>query len=187
MPASVRIPIEDKPLVIFVGGFCDSLVKAMLRFYRSYEHPRQAKAYSSHLMGGAIAEQIALWKEKTGCPVALIGHSYGGDTVVRVAEQMARTHSDPPIDLLITIDPVSRRGGVPRQPLTAARRWFNSRVGDARENLSRPNIVALIGGHWQALLPLGLVEREHEIRAPYDHIHVAAMIEPFMDEVLNLE
>ena len=183
MVATVRVPPEDKPLVIFVGGFCDSIVKAMQRFYHSYEQPGQVKAYSSHLMGGAIAEQIALWKDKTGQPVVLIGHSYGGDTVVRVAEQLARRRSDQPIDLLVTVDPVSRRGGVPRQPVTAAGRWFNSRVGDARKNLSRPNIVALIGGHWPPLLPLGLVEREHEIHAPHDHVHVDVMMEPFMDEV----
>lgn len=186
MSASILALPQDKPLVIFVGGFCDSIVKPMLRVYRGYENPYQVKVYYGHTMGRIIEEQIVRWREESGRPIVVIGHSYGADTVVRVAERLMKRYPDPSIDLLITVDPVSRQHGVPKHPITSARRWLNTRVADPHKAPTISNIVALIGGHWKPLLPLGLVEREHEVHPPADHVSICAMMEPFWKDVQEI-
>ncbi len=187
MSPPLRALAQEMPLVIFVGGFCDSLVKVMVRLHRECQFSHQVKVYYPHTMGKTIEEQIVYWKTKTTQPVVLIGHSYGADTSVRVVERLAAHHPGITVDLLITLDPVSRRGGVPRAPLRAAKRWLNARVDNPWKLWTISNLVALIGGHWPALLPLGLVAREHEVAPPYDHVSVRTMIEPFWDEVRTIK
>ncbi len=80
--------------------------------------------------------------------IALIGHSYGGDTAMTVVRR-----SGIKLDLVVTLDAVSRRGylqhlpffrGASRKPANLYR-WINVYVPFSTE---KSNLVALVGGHW---------------------------------------
>lgn len=139
-------PGEATPLVVFIGGFADALNRNVVRIFCAYderwEHTR--KLYFSH--GDEIGQMARTIRERAaGAPVALIGHSYGGNAAYLLAEALADSAD---IRLLVTLDPVSgeREGSqVPRPP--GVRRWINVRVGSA-PGLSSCGLAGAIGGAW---------------------------------------
>lgn len=77
-----------------------------------------------------------------GHSVALIGHSWGGDAAVNLVARKL----DAPIDLLISLDPVSRKGA-PRRKIPNVRHWLNIHIDYSQSTwLDIPNLVARIGG-----------------------------------------
>lgn len=139
-------PGASTPLVVFVGGFADGLNRNVVRIFCAYderwEHTR--KMYVSHdqafdRLRRDIVERAA------GAPIALIGHSYGGNVAHLLAESLG---NDADVRLLVTLDPVSgeREGSAaPRPP--GVRRWINVRVGSP-PGLSSCGLAGAIGGAW---------------------------------------
>lgn len=139
-------PGAARPLVVFIGGFADALNRNVVRLYCGYdeqwEHTR--KLYLSHGEEPALARDVII-DRAAGGPVALVGHSYGGDAAHRLAEAL-----DGFVDvrLLVTLDPVSSRyqGGRAPRP-RGVERWINVRVGSA-PGLSSCGLAGAIGGAW---------------------------------------
>lgn len=139
-------PGENTPLVIFVGGFADGLNRNVVRIFCAYderwEHTR--KLYFSH--GDAVEAMASVIRERAaGAPVALIGHSYGGNLAWLLAGALAE---DVDLRLLVTLDPVSGerdRQQAPRPP--GVERWINVRVGSP-PGLSSCGLAGAIGGAW---------------------------------------
>jgi|GEM_PF-435031 len=135
---------ELRPLLVLTGGFLDGI--------RGYTHriilrcPRDLSDsydiyYRQHQEKSAVRELIELYA-KRGKSVVVAGHSWGGDTAARAAQA-----SGAPIDLLITLDPVSRKG--PPENSASLKRWLNIYIDyDAATWLEQSNDIARIGGPW---------------------------------------
>jgi len=125
---------------IFVGGFGDSRSAIVKSYYDNYHQNNPDSAYYSWTNLKDILQDIA--NAKPGDPINLIGHSYGGDTAAKAAMLSCKK-----VNLLITIDPVSRF----RPDLNALAGKVGTWVDvDAEGNsIFQPsNFIAAIGGKW---------------------------------------
>lgn len=136
-----------RPLILVVGGFLDQILG------NSYAVGARCPAelreghdiwFREHYEGRRMRDLVAFYASKRRS-VVLIGHSWGGDAAVNAVARKV----DAPIDLLITLDPVSRKGP-PRTRLPNVRRWLNIHIDYSRSTwFDIPNLVARIGGPWE--------------------------------------
>lgn len=169
-----------RPLLLVVGGFIDQILG------NSYAVSARCPAdlrerhdiwFREHYEGRRMRELVAFYAAK-GQPICLVGHSWGGDAVVNAVARKV----DAPIDLLITLDPVSRKGP-PRQRLANVRHWLNIYIDYSRSAwFDIPNIVARIGGPWE-----GVACADTNIACPPDITHAWAwgMFERYGEAVLR--
>lgn len=136
-----------RPLVLVVGGFLDQVLGNS--YTVASQFPPDLKSccdiwfreyYETEAMRGLVRCYT-----KKNLPIALIGHSWGADAAVNA---VAAKVTDP-IRLLISLDPVSRKGP-PRSRLLNVGHWLNIHVDYAQAPwLDISNIVARIGGPWE--------------------------------------
>ncbi|AHX04967.1 hypothetical protein [Ehrlichia japonica] len=141
-----KITPGTKPLVIFIGGASDDRTKFVLRLYARYytqNHNHQDIAYATW-GSSAIIPIIKAWYEAQQ-KICLVGHSWGGDTGYRTIKTLITTT----IDLLCTIDPVSRAGVGGKLPKPQnLKKWYNVAVDYKKVKSSINNIIAQLGGPW---------------------------------------
>lgn len=139
-----------KTLVVFVGGCADDVAQPVLRWvFPDYEHTYgrgqtriQDVCYSEYGCGN-VPPVMQKWfdaKQK----IVLVGHSWGGNGVVGLAEE----NPNIAIELLVTLDPVSRsRNGDEAKPGNV-KRWLNVYVDYNVADYCAANMVARTGGPW---------------------------------------
>ena len=96
--------LSKAPAEIFIGGAGDEhsrLVLSYVQARREKLHRERQVHYLPHWKIAA-AERLALALRQGGHPVALVGHSWGGDTAVRVARRLSFTV------VVIGADPVAK-------------------------------------------------------------------------------
>lgn len=149
-----------KTLVVFIGGCGDSIYQPLLNsvfapYEKAYGHGinrRQDVSYSEHGVGN-VPPLLKRWF-KANQKIVLVGHSWGGNS----AYKLALEHSNIPIELLVTLDPVSYSSQhiKPKN----VKRWINSYVQydvksvvkDLFGNIStikNGNPIALLGHPWE--------------------------------------
>ena len=171
--------LEDigRPLVIFLGGFLDAstlrLYNTVLEykngpwyadgsttpppaFFSERPFPWDENAmramgeaqdiyYRAHDTRAHIQLLMALY-HAAGQRIALVGHSWGAASAYKAAAK-----SDAPVDLLITLDPVSVFPLGERQRPVNVRRWVNVYLDFKRADLrDSSNLTAWIGRPWGA-------------------------------------
>ncbi len=102
----------------------------------------------------------------------------GGDAAVNLVARKL----DAPIDLLISLDPVSRKGA-PRRKIPNVRHWLNIHIDYSQSTwLDIPNLVARIGGPWEAA-----ENADVNVSCPPDMTHAWAwgMFERYGEKVLR--
>ncbi|CAI1584043.1 alpha/beta hydrolase [Serratia fonticola] len=146
-----------KTLVVFVGGAMDASYQPLLSgVFAPYEerNGRDAKdntgkvitqrkqdvAYSEH-GGGKVPPLMKEW-HAAGQKIVLVGHSWGGDRAILLAKE----NPDIPIELLVTLDPVSRKGKSPKP--ANVKRWDNIYIDYSIADGSSANLIARTGGPW---------------------------------------
>lgn len=168
--ASEPETVPLRPLVLVIGGFLDQLLAnsyAVSRLYPDDLRARHDVFFREHAEGRDMRILVEHYAGR-GLPVALIGHSWGGDAAVNAvaAKTAAR------IDLLITLDPVSRKGP-PAESLPNVGLWLNIHVDYAAAALCNvSNMVGRIGGPWQAVRA---AHRNVACPRDVDHAHAIAM------------
>ncbi|MGQ6546254.1 hypothetical protein ACUNEV_01785 [Serratia sp. IR-2025] len=147
-----------KTLVVFVGGAMDASYQPLLRgVFVPYEEKngrdtkdntnkvitqrKQDVAYSEH-GGGKVPPLMKEW-HAAGQKIVLVGHSWGGDRVILLAKE----NPDIPIELLVTLDPVSRKGKSPKP--TNVKHWDNIYIDYSIADRSSANMIARTGGPWE--------------------------------------
>lgn len=141
-----------KTLVVFIGGAADYKFQPLLRgvFYlyeREYGSSQdriQDVSYSEH-GGGKVPPVMKKWFE-AGQKIVLVGHSWGGDRVIRLAEDNPQIN----IALLVTLDPVSRSKNGQQAKPNNVKRWLNVYIDYKVADLSSANNIARVGGAWEA-------------------------------------
>jgi alpha/beta superfamily hydrolase len=174
---AVQCP-KYQPLVMFIGGARDAEDKNVLSGifspYDKANEPFQDVGYGTYQTGGEVA-QIATHWHLQGQKICLVGHSYGGDTVMDVVTRLA--NEGVPVEIAVTLDPVSRIGAGANQPKPPSlKRWLNIYVDYAKVGtggITTPNSVALAGGSWghcdQADINKSLDSVSTEDYKGYDH------------------
>lgn len=135
-----------RPLVLVVGGFMDQVLANSYAVSEQYPADLAARhdVWFREYYEARFMRNLVHFYAKRGKPVAIIGHSWGGDAAVNA---VSRKVPDA-IELLVTLDPVSRKGP-PRRRLSNVRYWLNIYIDYASTTwLDVPNLVARIGGPW---------------------------------------
>ena len=161
-----------KPLAVFLGGFLDA---STLQFYntaleyrdgprfdapppafspeRPFPWPEQRRGmagdqdiyYRSHDTRGYISRLMDVY-HRAGRPIALIGHSWGGASAYKLALK-----SGLPVDLLVTLDPVSVFPLGERRKPRNVRHWVNVYLDFKRADMTdSSNLTAWVGRPWGA-------------------------------------
>ena len=145
MPDAAAPP--DTPLLILIGGAGDGTLRKVGQVVdwlraRPDAASREVR-YFFHWQKGAVLDLIAA--QPPGRPIRLIGHSWGGNCAARVAAALGAEGR--PVDLLVTIDPVTRGIGPAflSQVKAGTRHWINIRAGGAA-GFDYSDLVAAIGG-----------------------------------------
>lgn len=154
----VPLPLEGQfngrasHAVLFIGGFCDCWAGRSHRLYaniaplasnevRAYYHWDGVGMGLVYDRCDSIVADVQQWsQEHPGCPILLIGHSYGGSAAMHVARCLKPKLC--PIAVL-TLDPVSRRQSSERAESVDywAHTWQQSGGGWA-------DVIPRIGGRW---------------------------------------
>ena len=169
-----------RPLVLVIGGFLDQILGNSYAVSARYPADLRAKHdvwFREHYESRKMRGIVNLYASK-GQSVALIGNSWGGDAAVNLVARKL----DAPIDLLISLDPVSRKGA-PRRKLPNVRHWLNIHIDYSRSTwFDIPNLVARIGGPWEAA-----ENADANVSCPPDMTHAWAwgMFERYGEKVLR--
>jgi pimeloyl-ACP methyl ester carboxylesterase len=170
----------SRPLLIFIGGAGDGTLRKVgqvVDWLRARpDAARREVHYFLHWQKGVVLALIAA--QPPGRPIRLIGHSWGGNAAARVAAALGLRGR--PVDLLVTIDPVTRGIGPAflAQVKAGARHWINVRAGGAAA-FDYSDLVAAIGG------PYGEAPRDHadqHLVLPHPHAAFAAMLQGRLPE-----
>lgn len=135
---------------IFVGGFGDSSSQIVQRYYNNYHANHPDSAYYQWTQQAAIEQDIN--STPAGDPVNLIGHSYGGDTAAAAA-----LHTCGKVNVLITIDPVSRFHYRGMQNIENAVGTWVDVDAEGGSAFQPSNFIAGIGGAWDGA-PAGIAD-----------------------------
>lgn len=159
--------VSLRPLVLVAGGFLDQVLGNSYAVAARYPADLRAQHdiwFREHYESRTMREIVHLYASR-GHSVTLVGHSWGGDAVVNLVARRL----DAPIDLLISIDPVSRKGA-PRKKLPNVAHWLNIHIDYSKSTwLDIPNLVARIGGPWEEA-----VQADANISCPPDMTHAWA-------------
>jgi len=145
-----------QPLVMFIGGAKDDEYKNVLQFifhpYNVKHESHQDIGYGTFQTASAITNIAREWHGK-GQKICLVGHSYGADTAMVVAQVLSAEHID--IELVVTLDPVGRKFDDPPAKPDKLHRWLNVYVDYKKEECKNcgaftPNGIAKLGGPWQS-------------------------------------
>jgi pimeloyl-ACP methyl ester carboxylesterase len=135
--------------LIFVGGAGDNRLNGGVRTYveRAFRlaFPQVPFRRFEWFQGGSLARHVQA--QPDGARIRVLGHSWGADAAARLAARLGQAGR--PLDLLVTIDPVSRRvdDTFLAQVRAGARRWFNvNATGGGGYHPS--DTVAWVGGAW---------------------------------------
>jgi hypothetical protein len=170
----------ETPLLILIGGAGDGMLRKVgqvVDWLRARPDAASREVhYFFHWQKGAVLALIAA--QPRSRPIRLIGHSWGGNAAARVSAALGLR--DRPVDLLITIDPVTRGIGPAflARVKAGARRWINVRAGGAA-GFDYSDLVAAIGGAY------GDAPRDaadQHLVLPQPHAAFAAMLQGRLPE-----
>lgn len=139
-----------RPLVVFIGGFADEISKVMLETCENYKiihDSYQDIYYRPHDQGEVVLDFVEKYAA-AGQKVAIIGHSWGGNTAVNSVAMKTKAK----IDILATLDPVDKLGNkiAPASKPDNVLKYINVYINYLEaETSSLANSVARAGGPWQ--------------------------------------
>ncbi|HEV2681403.1 MAG TPA: alpha/beta fold hydrolase [Rhodanobacter sp.] len=128
---------------IFIGGAGDSSSQIVGSYYAQYHQSHPDSNYFTWDQQDQILALVNSLNKNE--PINLIGHSYGGDTAARVAQKACRQ-----VDMLITIDPVSRFHGHDYADIAAHAKLWVDVNGTGGSAFQISNFIAGLGGAWNS-------------------------------------
>ena len=158
---------NTRQIVLFVGGFLDSIHQRMFKNFLDFNSQNAIKLYitfnSSFLLFSFLPRIYGL-----NLPFSIIAHSWGTDNLLQILNAIESNH----IHTLITLDVVGK------SPITkraqGIRFWENLYINDQFTHFYNSNLVAIIGGIRGAI---SLADCNIALNHPHNHASVKAMLE----------
>ncbi len=146
---------QSKPIIIFVGGFLDSIHQVVFREFASFAIDSYtqfstisfvAKIYTTfcckRLFTSLLPEILAL-----GYTPYIIAHSWGASNVCKALENLKGKLPFNSIPMLLTLDPVGYWR--PTREIECVEKWVNIYIADKWKYCFNPsNICTFIGHAW---------------------------------------
>lgn len=158
-------PNKVQHIVIFIGGFMDSIHQCVFKNFLSFRAKGAIKLYSTY-------DSTQLWVQllpriyPLRYSLTIIAHSWGANNIIKALCAIDSNH----IRALITLDPVGRNAIHRPQGIEF---WENLYIQDHLKHLNRPNISALIGG---ARKSIPLADSNTALCAPFHHASTREML-----------
>ncbi len=158
--------VGKNDLVVFVGGFMDGLFCCMLKLAKEYckLNPLQDVWYATHDSAKQIHKIIKSYNND-GKKIVLLGHSWGGDSAAHILSKNQDIH----VDMLVTLDPVSKKGPPPKTENMG--KWINIFVYYGISSSHHSNLLAKIGGPWGNVLNADINITHQEWGAQPKHLN----------------
>ncbi len=159
-------------LDIFIGGAHDSNSGIVQGYAASFSknNPGRNALYFSHGQLNKILAAIKKAKcDNPNDPINLVGHSWGGDTAADIAAMLMSSGNL--VDLLVTVDPVSRSQPNLSDTTFGARNWMNINAAPSSTNGS--DFIAFLGGKW-GNSPAGFADTHFSVNT--NHANFRAMM-----------
>lgn len=141
--STIKHIANPKAIVIFIGGFCDTIMRAVFREFASFEVESCLKIYASFKSRNLFASWLPTLMEQN-LPIFVITHSWGASNFYKALCDMQSSHIS--LHYLLTLDPVGFTPHTYRP--SGIRLWENIYIKNKLKNPRRPNIIALIGRPW---------------------------------------
>jgi len=119
---------------IFIGGFLDGYSHIVQSYQEAFQ--KQYPHIKTYYFEWHEKKKIKACLEKIKDQKNIIGHSYGATTAISLLQEYE-------VDILITIDPVSRFS-THKKP--KAKRWIDVNAKPSAYHIS--DLIAWIGGKW---------------------------------------
>ena len=175
--------IRFQPLVMFVGGARDpdlAPISGIFYPYNNAHEDRQDIGYAAWQTEKQIKALALHWMRRKQ-KVVLVGHSYGGDTVMDVARDLSTEGKE--LELVVTLDPVSRFGARTNQPKpSGVKTWLNVYVDYNAVQRGPPNRIAIAGGPW-GYCPNADLNRTFSNGTGYEHAYADDMFAFYQSRV----
>ncbi|WP_110581822.1 hypothetical protein [Helicobacter cinaedi] len=135
---------NPKAIVIFIGGFCDTIMRAVFREFASFKAESCLKIYASFKSRTLFASWLPVLM-KQNLPLFVITHSWGASNFYKALCDIQNSCLIA-LHYLLTLDPVGFTPHTHRP--NGIRLWENIYIKNKSKNPRRPNIIALIGHPW---------------------------------------
>jgi pimeloyl-ACP methyl ester carboxylesterase len=132
--------------VIFIGGLGDELISHTVERYADNfqaAYPSSGVNVKYFTFDQTAAAEAYIKRLGSGVRVAIVGHSWGGDTAVQIVNDLPAGR----IETLLTIDPVGHGGrGMLEAVGRRAKQWIDVDAVDKRHSID--NRIAGLGGKY---------------------------------------
>lgn len=180
----------DKTLIVFIGGAMDDVYRPLLNGvfipYRLKHSEHQDSCYATHAATKQVLGLIKHW-HAAGQKICLVGHSWGGRSVIQIAQNLL-AGTQITIELMITLDPVSRRylRRQFRKP-NNVKRWINVHIDYGKASREYSNMVARLGGYWAHCLYADQnIKLSHDNGEEITHAMAGRMFVEVEDQIISL-
>ncbi|RDU73344.1 hypothetical protein CQA66_01365 [Helicobacter aurati] len=176
--------IEPQHIVIFIGGFCDSLHRTMFETFCAFIHSCYNTFYKKHKRTAnnipiapctmyttfncySFLHSFLHSLLQYGLQISIIAHSWGAKNILRLC-----LHENYAIDNLLTLDCVGHFA-ITHRPNRIVH-WENIFIEEYFELYHRSNLAALLGG---AKGSIAFADDNIPITYPANHASVTSMLE----------
>ncbi|TLD97862.1 hypothetical protein LS71_001575 [Helicobacter jaachi] len=157
-----------KAIVIFVGGFCDTIIRAVYREFAHFDEAHVIKIYVSFKCTHLFTSSWLSMLNQTQLPLFIIAHSWGASNVHKALQKNLFA---PTLHYLLTLDGVGLIK--PKARLLNVQIWENVYIQDKLNNPRRVNLIALLGRAWDKL---NVSDYNASLSRPFHHASIHQMI-----------
>lgn len=158
---------SPKVFVLFVGGFCDTMMCAVYRNFIAFQAPHTLKAYISFNCGEFLISWLPV-VARTSLPIMVVAHSWGARNAYWALNALESVH----IEYFLTLDSVGYK--TPKNHPKNIAFWENVYIANKRSFLEKSNVLALIGHSWNSVK---YADSNSDLLPPARHASVRQMIE----------
>ncbi|WP_334082875.1 hypothetical protein [Helicobacter typhlonius] len=177
-------PRNPKAIVIFVGGFCDTIMCAVYRSFMAFNQKSCIKIYASFKSQALFSAWLPLLVQ-CNLPMFVIAHSWGGSNFYKALLDIESKNANNDVNLhyLLTLDPVGYHK--PKVRPLGIGYWENVYIAHKHTYLRRTNIIALIGHAWNEI---AVSDSNFALYKPLHHASIEQMIAAthFADELTKI-
>lgn len=166
---NIESPHNPKAIVIFVGGFCDTIMCAVYKNFIEFNEKSCFKIYASFKSQALFSAWLPLLATYQ-LPIFVIAHSWGASNFYKALCNMHAHNVS--LHYLLTLDPVGYHQ--PKIRPQHIRFWENVYITQKYTHLCRPNIIALIGHAWNTI---NVSDNNIPLHKPIHHAKITQMIE----------